>query len=407
MSSGRGPLAGVRVLDLTQMMAGPYCTMILGDLGADVVKVESPGGDGTRRFEPFHPDDEARPYGGYFHSINRGKRSIAVDLKHPDGAELVRKLAADADVLVENFRDGVLDRLGLGYEALAERNPRLVYAAVRGFGDHRTGESPYASWPAYDLTAQAMGGFLGITGLPEQPIKAGPGLGDIFPGTLLVIGILAALHERSTSGLGQFVDVAMYDAVLALCERIVHQHGYTGGVPGRTGNDHPILSPFDVLVTKDGHVTVASPSDAHWVELCSIMGRPELATDARFVDNAARLANADAVRAVCAAWTVDRTTAEVVDALAGRVPVGPVNDVAAIVADPHVAARDMVVSLPHPGVDRPITVAGLAVKLTRTPGTVDRRAPLLSEHAREIAALVGADADELAASGAVVLPEET
>lgn len=408
MSAGDGPLRGLRVLDLTQMLAGPYCTMLLGDLGAEVVKVESPDGDGTRRFGPFHPDDEAHHFGGYFQSINRGKHSVAVDLKQPAGVDFVRRLAERSDVLVENFRDGVLDRLGLGYEALAAANPRLVYAAVRGFGDHRTGTSPYVDWPAFDLTAQAMGGFLSITGLPDQPIKSGPGVGDVFPGTLLAVGILAALHEREASGLGQFVDVAMYDAVLALCERLVHQYSYTGEVPGRSGNDHPMFSPFDVLVTRDGHVTVASPSDAHWVALCEIMARPELATDPRFADNASRLVNADAVRAVCAAWTVERTTADVVAALAGRVPVGPVNDVAAIAADPHTAARRMIVELPHPGAST-VAVAGTPVKLTRTPTVVDERAPLLSEHARQVAALAGIDEAalaDLAATGAVLVRSE-
>jgi crotonobetainyl-CoA:carnitine CoA-transferase CaiB-like acyl-CoA transferase len=408
-AEARGPLRGIRILDLTQMLAGPYCTMLLGDLGAEVLKVEAPAGDGARRFGPFHPEDDERHYGGYFQSINRGKQSIAVDLKAPEGVAFVRRLAGTCDVLVENFREGVLDRMGLGYEELAEDYPRLVYAAVRGFGDRRTGESPYADWPAFDLTAQAMGGFLSITGEPDQPMKSGPGIGDIFPGTLLAVGILAALQERERSGLGQFVDVAMYDAVLALSERLVHQYAYTGEVPGRTGNEHPLLSPFDVLATSDGHVTVASPSDAHWVELCALMGRPELADDPRFASNDARVANADAVRAACGEWTGARTTAEVVAVLGGRVPVGPVNDMAAIAADPHAAAREMIVSLPHPGASTPVAVAGAPVKLTRTPSVVDRRAPLLSEHAREIAALAGYDdeaLDHLVRAGVVTIDEK-
>src|SRR5437764_3932873 len=236
MAAPERPLHGLRVVDLTRMLAGPYCTMLLADLGADVVKVEPPGGDGTRSTGPFAEDDELRAYGGYFQSVNRNKRSIAVDLKQEAGREVVARLAAAADVLVENFRPGVMERLGLGYESLAEANPRLVYAAVRGFGDPRTGDSPYRDWPAFDVTAQAFGGFMGITGpMPGQPQKAGPGIGDIFPATLAAPGVLAAVHHRRETGRGQFVDVAMYDGVLALCERIVYQHSYAGAVPSQQG----------------------------------------------------------------------------------------------------------------------------------------------------------------------------
>jgi crotonobetainyl-CoA:carnitine CoA-transferase CaiB-like acyl-CoA transferase len=403
--SVQGPLAGVRVVDLSQMLAGPYTTMLLADLGAEVVKVEPPTGDPARAFGPFHPDDELRSHGGYFQSINRGKRSIALDLKAPEGRDLVGRLVDGADVVVENFRVGVMERLGLAYERLAERNPGLVYAAVRGFGDPRTGESPYAAWPAFDLTAQAMGGFMSITGLPDQPLKAGPGIGDLFPGTLLALGVVSALQERERSGRGQFVDVAMFDAVLSLCERIVHQHTYTGEVPGRVGNDHPLLSPFDVLPTRDGHVTIASPTDGHWRALCDVMERPDLGEDPRFSTNADRLSHAAELRDLCAGWTQERTTAEVVAQLAGRVPVGPVNDVAAIVADPHARARDMVVAVEHPGVGAEVAVAGSAIKLSRTPTSVRGRAPLLGEHTRAEAAAAGlapGEVEELLAAGVLV-----
>jgi crotonobetainyl-CoA:carnitine CoA-transferase CaiB-like acyl-CoA transferase len=402
-----GPLAGITVVDLSQMLAGPFATMLLADLGADVVKVEPTTGDPARRFGPFHEADDDHHFGGYFQSINRGKRSVAVDLKRPEGRELVEQMASRADVVVENFRVGVMDRLGLGYEHLAERNPRLVYGTIRGFGDPRTGSSPLEDWPAFDLTAQAMGGFLSITGLPDQPVKSGPGIGDIFPGTLLALGVVSAVQERERSGLGQFVDVAMFDAVLALSERLVHQHSYTGTVPVRAGNEHPFLSPFDVLPTTDGHVTIASPSDGHWVALAELMGTPELATDARYATNEARLAHAAEVRALCGRWTSARTTDEVVGLLAGRVPVGPVNDMADIAASPHTAAREMVVELPHPGLDVPVAVAGAPIKLTRTPTSVTRRAPLLGEHTRTFAASLGRtddEIDELLAAG--VLAEE-
>ena len=207
-AGGRGALAGLRVVDLTQMLAGPFCTMLLADQGAEVIKVEPPGGDMTRRAAPYFADDEARHFGGYYQSINRNKKSISIDLKTADGKAIVRRLVKEADVLVENFRAGTMERLGLSYESLAELNPRLVYATVRGFGDPRTGASPYADWPAFDVVAQAMGGIMGITGPDrEHPLKVGPGVGDIVPAMLLAVGVLAAVRHAERTGEGQFVDV--------------------------------------------------------------------------------------------------------------------------------------------------------------------------------------------------------
>jgi crotonobetainyl-CoA:carnitine CoA-transferase CaiB-like acyl-CoA transferase len=224
MTGMLGSLQGVRVVDLSHMLSGPYCTMLLADHGAEVIKVESLDGDGARQFGPY-PEGSIEPadggYGGYFQSVNRNKRSIAVDLKHADGKELVRRLAGSADVLIENFRPGVMDRLGLPYESLRDANPGLIYAAIRGFGDQRSGSGPLNDLPAFDLTAQAMGGFMSITGFPGQPLKSGPGIGDIFPAVLCCVGVLSALHHRSRTGEGQYLDVAMYDAMIALCERIV------------------------------------------------------------------------------------------------------------------------------------------------------------------------------------------
>src|SRR3954454_20990864 len=306
-----GPLAGLRVVDLTVMLSGPYCTMLLADLGADVVKVEPPNGDLTRYAGPFRDDDELRAYGGYFHSINRNKRSIVLDLKQDGGREVLERLARGADVLVENFRPGVMERLGLPYERLHELNERLVYASIRGFGDPRTGESPYADWPAFDVTAQAMGGFMGITGTLEgEPLKAGPGIGDIFPAALGAVGTLAAARHAAETGQGQYVDVAMYDGVLSLCERIVYQYSYTGEVPRPQGNTHPILSPFDVFKTRDGWATIAAPTDNHWRLLCEAMGRREAVEDERFENNYVRARNSDAVRELVGAWTAGLTNDE-------------------------------------------------------------------------------------------------
>src|SRR5262245_22733884 len=377
-----GPLAGLRVIDLTRMLAGPYCTMLLADLGADVVKVESPTGDVPRAKGPYRPDDRVRTIGGYFQSVNRNKRSVVLDLWDASQRATLCELVRSSDVLVENFRPGVMEAMGLAYENLAETNPRLVYAAIRGFGDPRTGASPLADWPAYDVVAQALGGVVGITGFPGSPVKVGPGIGDIFPASLCATGILAALHERSVSGRGQFVDVGMYDAMLALCERIVHQYSYAGEVAGPEGNAHPLLCPFDLFPCTDGWVAIAAPTDGHWAQLCDVIGRPEL--DDTYPDHHARLDNADAVRKSIEAWTEPRSKAEIVRALAGSVPVGPVNTVEDIFADPHVRARRMLVEVDDPGCAGPVTIAGSPIKLSRTPGGVHRRAPLLDEHRAEI-----------------------
>jgi crotonobetainyl-CoA:carnitine CoA-transferase CaiB-like acyl-CoA transferase len=376
-----GPLAGLRVIDLTQALAGPYATMLLCDLGADVVKVEPPHGDPIRDVGPYREDDGTRAFGGYFQSINRGKRSVAIDLKSEPGLRELFALVAKAEVLVENFTVGVMERLGAPYERLREINPRLVYASLRGFGDPRTGQSPYATWPAMDIVAQAMGGLMGITG-PEggPPTKAGPGVGDIFPGALLALGIAAAvLHARET-GVGQYVDVAMYDAMLSLCERIVYQHSYRGAVPGPEGNKHPLLSPFDVVHAADGWIAIAAPTAARWERLCVRIGRPELARSDRFATNALRARHREELHAILAAWATCRTRTQILGVLGDVVPVGPVNTVADIFDDPHVHARDMVVALEHPGCRDPVLVAGQPIKFTRTPARVSRRAPQLDEH---------------------------
>jgi crotonobetainyl-CoA:carnitine CoA-transferase CaiB-like acyl-CoA transferase len=380
-----GPLDGVRVVDLTHALAGPYATMLLADLGADVLKVESPAGDLARGAGPFPDGDELRAFGGYFQSVNRGKRSVVLDLKTPEGAAALRALAADADVLVENFSHGVMERLGLSYESLSSDNPRLVYAAVRGFGDARSGRSPYLEWPAFDVVVQAMAGLMGITGTEDgDPIKVGPGIGDIYPGTMLALGVTSALYEARGTGRGQFVDVAMYDAILALCERIIYQHTYTGAVPRAEGNRHPLLSPFDVLPALDGWVAIAAPADSRWRTLCDLVDRPDLGADPGLATNLLRVARRDEVFDALAAWTSGRTKEEVLAVLGGRVPVGAVRDAAEITADPHVAARGMVVQLEHPGVDGTLGVAGQPLKFSRTPAVPDRRAPLLDEHGAEV-----------------------
>ncbi len=382
-----GPLSGIRVIDLTQALAGPYGTMLLADLGADVIKVEAPSGDMTRGVGPYLDDDEDRTVGGYFHSINRGKRSIVLDLKTEEGRRDLLALVADAHVLAENFSLGVMERLGLPWPVIHDANPRLVYAATRGYGDPLTGESPYSSWPAVDVVIQAVGGIMGITGTEDgTPIKVGPGIGDIFPGTLMALGILAGvLHARET-GEGQYLDVAMYDSILSLCERIVYQYSYQGEVAVPEGNKHPFLSPFDVLPAKDGWVTIAAPIPARWSRLCILIGRPELIQDERYATNYLRAQRRDEVRQILIEWTSVRTRAEIVTTLGGEVPVGAVNTAADVFADPHVAARQMVLEAPHPHSARTVAIAGQPIKFAGTPVAVDTHAPLLDEHGAEIRA---------------------
>jgi crotonobetainyl-CoA:carnitine CoA-transferase CaiB-like acyl-CoA transferase len=395
LTSRTGPLSDLRILDLTQALAGPFCTMLLADLGADVVKVEPPLGDMARGLGPHPPDRESCDYGGYFASINRNKRSLVLDLKRPSDRDTFLGLAESADAVVENARVGVMDRLGVGYDALCERNGRLVYAAIRGFGDPRTGESPYARWPAFDIVAQSMGGMVGTTGpRGSKGMPAGASVGDLFPGTLTALGIVSAIHEARRSGEGQFMDVAMYDAVLLLCENIVYKYSMEQRIEQPKGQGHPMLSPFDVFETRDGAIAIAAPTPGQWEALCQAMDRPDLAEDPRTHNVVARSANRDFVNQVITGWSCTRTTRQVVDVLAEKVPVGPVHSAADIFADPHIKARGMLVEMEQPGDNPPITVAGPPIKLTRTPASVYRPPPRIGEHTREILAEAGIDRKE-------------
>ena len=378
-----GALDDIRVLDLTQVLAGPYCTMLLADMGADVVKIERPGGDLIRPNPPFAEDPEAEPYGGYLQSVNRGKRSIALDLGDEGDREDFLSLVEQADVVVENYRAGTMESFDLGYETLTEHNPELIYSSIRGFGDPRTGESPRQGQPSFDLIAQALGGVMDITG-PEDgpPTKVGPGVGDIFTAALNCSGILAAVHHRERTGEGQFVDTSMYDAMISLCERSIYQYSYTGEAPSRRGNAHPTLFPYNAFEAADGHVVIAAFNDRHWRNLCESMSRPDLA--AEYDAAADRLRNRDQLRDEIADWTRDRPADAIVGELEGSVPSAPVQDTADIFADDHPRAREMLVEVDQPGADRSVTIAGSPIKMSETNPQPGERAPLVDEHREEL-----------------------
>jgi crotonobetainyl-CoA:carnitine CoA-transferase CaiB-like acyl-CoA transferase len=332
-----GPLAGIRVIDVTHMLAGPYCTWLLGSLGADVIKVEHPvRGDFTRRIAPFLDDQSL-----YFASVNRNKRSLSLDLKSEAGKTIIRRLAAGADILVENNRPGVMARLGLDYDALRAVNPRLIYAAISGFG--QTG--PYSARPAFDAVVQAMSGMMSITGEAGRgPVRVGASIGDITASLFTATGILAALQERSRTGAGSFVDVAMLDAQVAVLENAFSRFLNTGDVPQRIGTRHPLVTPFQAFAASDGDLVVCCDTEQQWLGLCGVLGRMDLPADPRFADGNARTRHHAELEPILAGHFRGRPRAEWLAALdAADVPAGPVNSIADIAADPQIAARGMIV----------------------------------------------------------------
>jgi CoA:oxalate CoA-transferase len=356
----RGPLAGIWVVDLTRVLAGPFCTMVLADLGARVTKVEAPGrGDDARRIGPFVEGRSA-----YFASLNRGKQSIALDLKDADDREVFAKLLDRADVLVENFRPGVMERLGYGWEMLQQRFPRLILASTSGFG--QTG--PYAHRPAYDIVVQAMGGVMSLTGhVGSPPTRVGTSMGDITAGMFTAIGIQAALLERSRTGKGMAVDVAMLDSQIAILENAIARYFATGDAPAPLGSRHPSIAPFEALATRDGHIVIAAGNDDLFAALCEALERAELPLDERFRSNELRCRNADALSEALEEALAAETTAHWLVALEGAgVPCGPLNDVAALVNDPQVAARNMIVRTTE-GESAAIAMAGNPIKLSGHP----------------------------------------
>ena len=387
-----GPLQDLTVIDCTRALAGPFGAGLLADLGARVVKVEPPAGDGYRNIPPFLPD-HAGPYddreagtdfGAPFAAVNRNKRSVVLDLKQPEDKEVFLKLCDQADAVIENMRAGVMDRLGLGYEVIAQRNPKIVYACVRGFGDPRTGESPYADWPSLDAAAQSFGGLVHANnGLVT------PAIADIFPGTLMALGVVSAVHHARNAGKGQFLDVSMYDAMLAFQKSAVAQFGFTGK-PNPAGLQRAMtLYPFDLFPAKDGRIAIAVAQPHHWDLLCAAMDRVDLMTDERSASNKARLEHVDWVEEQICAWTSNHTRQQIMQKLDGGIPVGPVQDMSDIYADPHVVARQMLESC-APGGDNPdITLAASPIKFTETPTGLYQSPPGLGAHNEEVLAEFG------------------
>jgi formyl-CoA transferase len=392
------PLQGLRVIDWTQAMAAPFCTMNLADMGADVIKLEPPGdGEPTRRESAI----QRHGHSAQFLGVNRGKRSLTVDLKRPEGVEVARRLAERADVLVQNYRPGVARRLGLAYEDLQALNPRLVYCSVSGFG--LTG--PYAPRGGYDLIAQGMSGVISVTGDESGALaKSGVPISDLAAGLFAAYGILCALEYRDRTGLGQLVDTSLFEAALALTIWESAEYWVTGRTPGPLGSAHRLAAPYQALRARDGYLTVGANNDKLFEGLCRALDRPDLAEDPGFAEGPGRLARRAELAAELEKTTVTGDRAHWLGRLDREgVPAGPINSYPEALADPHTRARNMVVDLVHPGAG-PIQALGVPVKLSDTPGAVERAAPLVGEHTAEILTELGytdAEQRELRAAGVV------
>jgi len=394
-----GPLAGVKVLELAQIMAGPTCGMLLADLGADVIKVERiPGGDDTRSMDRPSVNGESAA----FMAMNRNKRGIALNLKLPAAQEALKRMVAKADVLTENYRKGTLEKLGVGYETLKKTNPALIYCSISGFG--RSG--PYADKGGYDLIAQGMSGLMAITGEPGRPpVKVGSPVCDINGGMLAALGVVSAYVHRLKTGVGQMVDTSLFEAGIQQTYWQAAIHFATGDSPGAGGSAHPLSAPYQAFHAKDGWLTIGGANQPNWQRLARVLGAPEWIEDPRFLTNTHRMNNLDALVDLMSKKLATKTVAEWLALLEpAGVPCGPINSIARMLEDPHVLARDMVVELEHPKAGRTHAI-GLPIKLSATPGKVERPAPLFGQHTREVLAefeFGAREIEDLIRSGAAV-----
>lgn len=396
-----GPLTGLKVIELAHIMAGPVCGQLLADMGADVIKVEkAPGGDDTRRMVPPEVDGESAA----FMILNRNKRGTAINLKSEAGKDVVRRLLSSADVVIENYRVGTMERLGLGYKSLRQQNPGLIYCQITGFG--RTG--PYADRAGFDLIAQGMSGLMSVTGegSGRPPIKAGVPVGDISAGMLAAMGILAAYIHRLKTGKGQLVDTSLLEGSIVNTAWVSAIFLATGVSPQAIGSAHPMAAPYQALQTADGWINIGAANQANWLRLVEVLEIPELAWDPRFVDNAARMQNLPVLIEILSEKLIQRNAADWLARLeAVGVPASPVLSIGEMLSDPQVIARDMVVEVEHRRLGR-TKALGSPVKFSDTPTRISRGAPVLGEHTREILAEYGYDNSEieaLAAAGDVIL----
>lgn len=370
----KGPLTGITVIDFTRVLAGPYCTMMLADMGARVIKIERPEtGDDSRQIGPFIKGTSA-----YFSSINREKESIALDLRDDDDRRILDGLLAQADVLTESFRPGTMTKLGLGYDDLKEKHPKLIYASTSGFG--HTG--PYSARPAYDMVVQGMGGIMSVTGHPDSPpTRVGSSIGDIVAGLFTAVGINAALFRRTITGEGERIDIAMLDCQLAILENAVARYVATGDIPGPIGARHPSIAPFEAYEVSDGHIIVAAGNDTLFGQLADVIGNSALKEDERFLTNPLRVENVDALKTEIERQLMADTMADWLALFETEgIPSGPINNVQQVMSDPQIAARNMVVTAVDP-VAGEMKMAGNPIKLSHQDDpSVRRRAPHLDEH---------------------------